>query len=208
MTGDCLQREGLGAIKHVPTRHDHRVSPAIAWHREQTRIAIERFSCDCNIGLTGKDHLGDLPWIALVQGKTHAWEALPEISHHVRQGIASLGMGRCNTQLTGLVVTEFAADRTQIIGMHQQSIDHRGNGGTGVGQADQALAVANEDLHAQFLFQFAYLLGHAGLGGKQALGGLGQVEIAADRLAHCTKLLEIHSWAQERLRIAPLYCID
>ena len=58
--------------------------------------------------------------------------------------------------------------------------------------ADQALAVADEDLDAELVLEGADLLGDAGLGGVQGLGGLGNVEAAARDFGEIAQLLELH----------------
>lgn len=60
------------------------------------------------------------------------------------------------------------------------------------GDALEPLAVAREDVHAQFFFQFDDGLGHARLRRVQRLRGFGQVEIAARGFLNEAELVQIH----------------
>lgn len=62
----------------------------------------------------------------------------------------------------------------------------------GLGQTQQPLAPADEDLDAEFILQILDVFAYPRLGGEQAIGDLGQIEMAANRFLHNTKLLEIH----------------
>ena len=63
---------------------------------------------------------------------------------------------------------------------------------TGFVDALEALAMAREDLDAEFLFQFDDGLGHARLRGVQRLGCLGQVQVASRCFLHEAELMQIH----------------
>jgi hypothetical protein len=63
----------------------------------------------------------------------------------------------------------------------------------GLGDAAQPLAVAREDVDAEFFFQLEDGLADARLRGVQRLGGLGQVEVAAHRLLHEAELVQVHA---------------
>jgi hypothetical protein len=52
--------------------------------------------------------------------------------------------------------------------------------------------VTLEDPHAQFILEFDDGLGHPRLGRVQRTGGFGQVEVAPDRFADKTELLQVH----------------
>jgi hypothetical protein len=59
--------------------------------------------------------------------------------------------------------------------------------------ATSRLSVADENLHAQLVFEGANLLGDAGLGGVEGFGGLRDVQVAPGDLGQATELLELHS---------------
>jgi len=54
------------------------------------------------------------------------------------------------------------------------------------------LALAHEELDAEFVFQIEDVLADAGLRGEQRIRHLGEVESCADRLADDAQLLEVH----------------
>jgi hypothetical protein len=62
----------------------------------------------------------------------------------------------------------------------------------GLGHALQALAMASEDLDAQFLFQLDDGLGDAGLRGMQRLRRLGEVQVAPHGFLNKLELMQIH----------------
>jgi hypothetical protein len=55
------------------------------------------------------------------------------------------------------------------------------------------LAAARENLYAQLIFQQPDLLADAGLGGEQALGGLGHIQVVMRDLPDVTQLLQLHA---------------
>jgi len=60
-------------------------------------------------------------------------------------------------------------------------------------QAQQALAAAHEQLHPELVLEVLDVLADARLGGEQRARHLGQIEVAASRLADDAELLEIHA---------------
>ncbi len=66
------------------------------------------------------------------------------------------------------------------------------NGFARLGDRDDALAVAHEDLNTQFLFQQFDLLADAGLRGVQRAGGIRDIQSLAHDLVEETQLLQVH----------------
>ena len=70
---------------------------------------------------------------------------------------------------------------------------------------DQALAVADEDLHAELVLECADLLRNARLGGVQGLGTPRNVEVATGDFGKTAQLLELHGGSG---RAVVLYIYD
>jgi hypothetical protein len=90
-------------------------------------------------------------------------------------------VGGGDRQRAAVLGAELLADALQVAHLAHDQLDAFEHVLAGLGHPLQALAVAGEDLHAQFFFQFDDGLGHARLRGVQRLGGLGQVQVAPDR---------------------------
>ena len=65
----------------------------------------------------------------------------------------------------------------------------------GLGQPEQPLAAAHEQLDAELVLEILDVLADARLRGVERVGDLGQVEVAPDGLANDAKLLEVHGSA-------------
>ena len=101
-------------------------------------------------------------------------------------------MGRGDRERACRLVAEFAPDLLQVLGFLQQmlhDLDHRL---AWLGQGDDALAMAHENLHAELVLELADLLGDPGLGSVELLGRLGEIQALPYGLADVTQLLKIH----------------
>jgi hypothetical protein len=85
-------------------------------------------------------------------------------------------MGEGDGQAARRLVAEFRADFPKVVHFLQNARRDRQNLLAGFGNVHKSLAVTDEDLHRQLLFQLADLLGHARLGSKQGLCRFGHVE--------------------------------
>ena len=54
--------------------------------------------------------------------------------------------------------------------------------------------MAGENLDAELVLEQADLLGDAGLGGKQGIGGVRNVVAVPCHLIHIAQLLQVHAW--------------
>jgi hypothetical protein len=88
---------------------------------------------------------------------------------------------------------ELLADALEVAHLAHDQLDAAQHVLAGLGHPLQALAVAGEDLDAEFLFQLDDGLGDAGLRGVQRLGGLGEVEVAPGRFLDKPELVEVHA---------------
>lgn len=122
----------------------------------------------------------------------HLRERLLERRHHFRQGVACLGVGRHHRQPALIAIAELFGQTLDVPGIEQHAFDDSHQFLARVGQAEQALALAHEQLDAEFGFQVLDVLADARLGGEQGIGRLGQVEIVPDGFADDAKLLDIH----------------
>src|SRR6185369_162673 len=78
------------------------------------------------------------------------------------------------------------------LGVEQDALDDLGQFLARLGQAEQALAAADEDLDAELVLKVLDVLADAGLRGIERAGDFGQVEILAHGFAHDAELLKIH----------------
>ena len=88
-----------------------------------------------------------------MQAKLHFGVVLDELLDHGRQGIACLRVGGGDGEFACLLILEFLSHLLQVRRIQQHARRHFRNDLAGVGQCRQALAVAHEDIDAQFLLQ-------------------------------------------------------
>ncbi len=174
-------------------RRDHQhVAPAVGVERGQRRLAGQRLGSDADIGLSRQQQLDDVVRRGLLQRQRDVRVGTPEFGDDLRQRIARLRMRGGDRQPARMAAGEFVAGLAQVLRLEQQALDDADDLAARRGQAGQPLAVALEDLHAELLLQLADLARHAGLRGVQRVGDLGQIELAAHRLADRSQLLEVH----------------
>ena len=94
-----------------------------------------------------------------VQG--HPRVALAEGGDDRRQGIARLGVGGGDGQVAAIGLFELGRDIENVVGLLQQPGAVFQNALPGRRDLGEMLAVAHEDLDAQFIFQQSDLLGDA-----------------------------------------------
>src|SRR4051812_26489333 len=92
-----------------------------------------------------------------------------------------------------LVVGELLAGAPQVLRLGEDALGDRDHLLAGLGDCDQALAVASEHLDAELVLERADLLRDAGLRGVQRLGRLGNVQPPAHDFGEIAKLLEFHA---------------
>ena len=153
---------------------------------------VDRFGGHRDVGLAVEHHAGDGRRRALDDGQPHLRITALEFADRRRQRIACLGMGGGDGQAAGLLVGEFARGLLQVLGFEQQALDHLQYSMARFGKLGDALAEAHENLHPEFVFKLADLLGNARLRGVQGGGGSRQVEPLAHGFAHIAQLLEVH----------------
>src|ERR1019366_6784296 len=168
------------------------MAPGVCGQREQSREIVERLGRDGDVGRSGLHHIGQLQWIALLQRQMDSRIAALEYSHHPRQGIARLGMRGGNGESARIPVAEVVRRALQVVDLLQHALDDAEHHLPRFGDRGHALAAAHEDVEAELVLELADLLRHPRLRGMQGVGGLGQVEPAAHRLAYIAQVLEIH----------------
>src|SRR6185369_1739494 len=119
-------------------------------------------------------------------------EALPHLRDRHRQEVARLAVRRRDRERAGVLLGELVADPLQVADLAHDHLDRLQHLASGLGDAAQALAVAGEDVDAELAFDLEDRLGDAGLRREERLGGLGQVEVAPDRLLDEPELVEVH----------------
>jgi hypothetical protein len=93
-------------------------------------------------------------------------------------------------------VAELGRDALDVAGIHQHAIHHVGQLLPRLGEAEQALALADEQFEPELVFEILDVFRDTRLGGEQRVGHLGQVEIAAHRLVDDAQLLKVHQISQ------------
>ena len=127
--------------------------PFVAGQRDQFVIQRQAFGGDADVGLAAQHLFGDLRRAALVQAQLHAGIALDELLDRRRQGVARLRVRGGDGQAAAVLRVEFLGDLLEVAGIVQHALGDRQHGLARLGDRDDALAVAHEDLDTQFLFQ-------------------------------------------------------
>ena len=102
-----------------------------------------------------------------------------ELMDHRRQGVACLGMGSGDTQLTARLITEFLGDTTNGFGLLENFAGNAQNRLPGWSDMGQVLATASKDLNPKFVFQHADLLADTRLRGVERSSGGRHIQIMA-----------------------------
>jgi hypothetical protein len=166
--------------------------PAIEGEGRQFRDLVQPLGGDTDIRFARNQLLGNLDRAALVQREVHARVVGLEPLDDLRQRVTSLGMGGGDHEVAGLPAGKLVGDAAQVLGIEQNAVDHLGQFLARLGQPEQTLATAHEDLDAEFVLEILDVLADAGLRGVQGGRHFGQVEVLAQRLADDAQLLEVH----------------
>ena len=166
--------------------------PAVERKARKLRHLTERLGRDRDIRFALQQHVSNFLRTALMQTQMDLGEFEFESLHHARQRIARLGMGGGDSQLPSAAIAVFLGEILDVLGIEQHALDQHQQFLAGLGEPQQSLALAHENIDAEFHFQIAYVFRHAGLRGVERVGGLGQVEIPSNRFPDDAQLLEIH----------------
>ena len=110
-----------------------------------------------------------------------------------RQHIARLGVGGGDRQPAMRLAAELLTDLAQVVHVVQHALGDLHHLAARLGDVGQALAVADEDVDAEFGLELADLFGNTRLRSEQGIGGFGDVETVAHDFVDVTQLLEIHA---------------
>ena len=171
--------------------HDH-VLPFVAGQRDEVLGLGQRLGGQADVGGAVQQHLHDLVGRALVQAHLHLREAAAQLRDRLGQDVARLRVRGGDRQRAGVLLRILLADALHVGDLAQDHVDRLEHLLAGLGDAAQALAVAHEQVDAQFLLELEDGLGDAGLRREQRLRGLGQVQVAAHGLLHETELVQVH----------------
>ena len=173
-------------------QHQH-VLPFVAGQGHQFLVVGQRLGGDADLRDFVDHHAGHLVRRALVQADVDLGVRLAQFRHRHRQHVARLGVGGGDRQGAAVLRAELLADALEVAYFAHDQLDALEHMLAGLGHALEPLAVAGENLHAQFLLQLDDGFGNAGLGGVQGLCGFGQVQVAPHRLLHESELMEVHT---------------
>ena len=100
-------------------------------------------------------------------------------------------MRRGDGERSGVLALEFGADVAQVIDLLQRTPRGCDDDLAAGGQGRKALALTNENRHAELLLELTYLLAYSGLRSEQRLRCSGDVEPMVDDRAKVTQLLQV-----------------
>ena len=166
--------------------------PTEAGQQHESRKELAGTGGNGEVHAVGSYQFGQLFGGALVQLEVDFWVAFAEFPNDVRQHVARLGVGRRNGQGAFLFARQVAGEAPDILrlphdapGAGNHVPPRRGDGG-------QALPLAREELHAQFLLQQFQLFADPGLARVQALGSGRDIEATVRDGDQVLELLEGH----------------
>jgi hypothetical protein len=178
----------------MPGRHDHRVLPSIVGERDEPGVGLERIGGDADVGLAVEQDRRNLLRARLVQDEAHVRERLLEARDDGRQRVARLGVRGRDLEDALVSARQAPGDLREVLRLQQHAPDDLDRLLAGFREAEQPLAAAHEQLHAEFVLEVLDVLADARLRGQKRARHLGQIEVAARRLADDAKLLEVHAW--------------
>ena len=166
--------------------------PFVARQRDEAVILRQAFGGDRDIGFAVQYLLGDLRRVALMQAKLYFRVAPDELLDHRWQDVARLGVGGGDGQGAAILRVEFLPHLAEVFRVVQHAPGDVENGLAGLGDGDDTLAVAHEDVGAQLLLQLLDLFADVGLRGVQRVGGIGNLQAASHDFIEITQLLQVH----------------
>jgi len=101
-------------------------------------------------------------------------------------------VGRGDAELPLVAIAELLGQTLDVLRVEQHALDDSDQFLARIGQSEQALALAHEQLDTEFVLEILDVLADPGLRGKQRIRHLGEVEAAPNGFADDPQLLEIH----------------
>ncbi|MEI9963497.1 MAG: hypothetical protein WDM92_01030 [Caulobacteraceae bacterium] len=147
--------------------------------------------------------LRDLVGRALPKLDRHLREKRAEPGDGVGKGVGGLVVRRGDDQPAHVAVGGLAGDLADVLHLHHHPLDVADDVMARLGDADQALGLAHEDVEAELGLQVLDLLADRRLRGQQRGGRLGQVEVVLDGRLHGSGIAEGSSTG---FAIAPRDC--
>ena len=125
---------------------------------------------------------------------------------HGRQHVARLKVRGRDGQRSRVFALELGADATQVIELLQRPPRRRDDDLAAGGQRREALALANENRHAELIFELTDLLADPRLRREQRLCRGGDVEAMIDDRTEVAQLLQVQGslgidWTSEEAQI-------
>ncbi len=130
--------------------------------------------------------------LPLFQRQPHLGVAAHELGDGLRQRVTRLGVGGGDGQRAFRLAGELVADALQVLRLAQDAFRDAQHFLARLGHRDHALAVANEDLDAQLIFQQANLFGNAGLRSMQLFRCFGDIQALFGHFDQIAQLLQFH----------------
>ena len=163
--------------------HQNAAVPLVAWQHHQVLVELDGLGCNGDVGFSGGHHFGNLRRAALAQRKSHFGIALGEALDDLGKRIAGLCMRGRNGEAPFVLFGELLADLLEVLDILQYPLRDLQDRLSGFGHGDDALAVADENIDAEFFLQAADLFADTGLRSMQNLRRVREIEILAGNFA-------------------------
>jgi hypothetical protein len=141
------------------------------------------------------EHRHDLARRGLEEDQMNPGKHLLERRDDPRQRVPRLRVGRSDGQAPLIAIAETLGQILDVLGVEQHPVHDLREFLAGIGETEQSLAFAHEQLHTELVLEILDVLAHSGLRSEDGVGDFGQIEVAADGFADDAQLLEIHCFA-------------
>src|SRR5690606_20366285 len=162
------------------------------WQGGQARGSGQGLRCYGKIGLLMKHHLSQRGRITFCQGNSNLGKTLAKGGYDLGQDIAGLRVRAAYDHPALVPMREFVADLLQVVHFTHDAVNDLRHHRTRLGQPFDSLAVALEDLDAEFILEFDDGLGHPWLRSEQRTRRFCKIEVATDGFTYESELLQVH----------------
>jgi hypothetical protein len=187
------ERERQRPAQRMVHRQDDAAHVRAAREPDDLRERFGRIAGEAEVRLAARDPLRDLCRRALPDGEAHVRILLHEALDHRLQHVARVHVRRRDHHATLRLVRVLGADLLHGAGVAQHATRDDDDLAAHLGQAGDAVALAHEQVRAEFAFEHQDLLADPGLRGMQRAGRSRDAELPVDDAAQIAQLLECHT---------------
>ena len=189
---ELLEREVLRAQDRMAFLRDDAARDREARQHDEARKRPHGLGAEREIGFVLLDRFADLRRVALLEPQPHARVALDELLDDARQHVARVGVRRRDREVALLLRVVVVVDRVQVVDVVQDPLRDLDHLAAGIGQADDAIPLALEDLEAELRLEQLDLLAHPRLRGVQRVRRGRDVIAVAVHFDDVFQLPELH----------------